>query len=273
MRWSRLANPLCGETMSKQLRIPLFPTRAVNGLRAAVVIASLALMSACAKTPAGQINDPFEEDNRRIHNFNKQVDSAVLKPLAGSGGGNGLGKPVGKVLTNFTENLDRPRTMINNLLQGDIESAVQNFFNFAINSSIGVGGIFNPAKDIGIDRQNTDFGETLHVWGSGEGRYMELPLLGPSTERDLWGRVIDYAINPTKYVLDADQRRIASYAGIGAKASERSEFSGVIDDVLYGSADSYAQTRLLYLQNRRFELDGTTSEEDYEDPYEELYGE
>ncbi|MBT0957333.1 VacJ family lipoprotein [Alphaproteobacteria bacterium KMM 3653] len=238
------------------------------------LIASLAVVSACAPAPAGApINDPYEADNRRIHEFNKSVDSSLQKLSGGGGGGKGLPKPVGRTLVNFTENLERPGTVINNILQGDIESAVQNSFNFVINSTLGVGGIFNPSKDIGIDRQDTDFGETLHVWGAGEGKYMELPLMGPSTERDAFGKVVDAFLSPTKHFLNADQRKIATIAGFGAKASERQEYSGVIDDVLYGSADSYAQTRLLYLQNRRFELGGTTTDDDYLDPYEDIYAE
>ena len=258
--------------MSKQLRIPLCRDFVSKITRVCVVSGALTAVSACAPNPSGAINDPFEEDNRRIHEFNKQIDQNIVKPLTSGGSGKGLPEPVGDTLVNFTENLDRPRNMINNLLQGNIEGAVTDFFNFAINSTVGIGGLLNPAAEFGVPRENTDFGETLHVWGAGEGRYMELPLLGPSTERDFVGRVVDYAMNPTKYLLDADQRRIATLAKIGSAASDRAEYSGVIDDVLYGSADSYAQARLLYLQNRRFELGGTTSEEDYEDPYDELYG-
>ncbi|MEM8592882.1 MAG: MlaA family lipoprotein, partial [Pseudomonadota bacterium] len=108
--------------------------------------------------------------------------------------------------------------------------------------------------------QDTDFGETLHVWGVSEGDYLELPLLGPSTTRDFLGTVVDFLIDPLNPVIDSPE----SYYALGARGASglnaRNRFGDSIDSVLYESADSYAQARLIYLQNRRFELSRNAGE-------------
>ena len=107
---------------------------------------------------------------------------------------------------------------------------------------------------MGLPARESDFGQTLHVWGVDEGAYLELPFLGPSTQRDATGDVVDFVLNPLRYAELDEARAAITAAQVGEGLGDRYRLSVVIDEVLYQSADSYAQTRSLYLQNRRFEL-------------------
>jgi phospholipid-binding lipoprotein MlaA len=123
-----------------------------------------------------------------------------------------------------------------------------------------------------MPENDTDFGETLHIWGVGEGAYLEVPFIGPSTERDLAGAVVDILIDPLNQ-LPRKERLAATGAKVAGKIADRGRYSDLTDSVLYESADSYAQARLLYLQNRRFELGQTSDEGSFVDPYEDPYAE
>jgi len=160
---------------------------------------------------------------------------------------------------------------VNNALQGDLDGVSINTMRFILNTLVGVGGIFDPAGTIGLDEVETDFGQTLAVWGVPEGAFLELPLVGPSTERDLAGDVVDIFIDPLGAVLTNDQALAATAVTLAARVAKIDQAGDVIGDVLEESADSYAQARLIYLQNRRFEL-GLDDIESV-DPYDELFGE
>lgn len=231
---------------------------------------ALAALSACT-TPEGptEVFDPYEAQNRDVHAFNVAVDRAVLRPVAVAYGD--LPRPVKAGVANFSENLDTPKYIVNDALQGDVEDGVHNLFRFIINSTFGIAGLFDPAGAMGLEPRDNDFGRTLHAWGADEGAYVELPFLGPSTERDAAGRVTDFVLNPVSYVLPSDEAWISPASTVAGLVDTRSRLLGPIDGVLYESADSYAQSRIVYLQNRRFELGAT--EPDYFDPYEDLYAE
>lgn len=239
------------------------------------LLSSVLVLAACAQKPApAGINDPDEAKNREIHAFNLAVDRAVLKPLSGGATGS-IPTPVKDGLSNFAANADAPADVVNNLLQGRPHHALENTFRFVVNTTIGLGGLFDPARAIGVDGRPTDFGETMHVWGAGEGSYLVLPLIGPSTERDLVGSIVDVAINPLRVLLPQAERNGVTLAKLGARIGDRSTYSETVDQVLYESADSYAQARLLYLQNRRYRLGQTTGEaadDAFLDPYEDPYG-
>ncbi|WP_022705846.1 MlaA family lipoprotein [Paracoccus zeaxanthinifaciens] len=234
-------------------------------------IALLAVLTAagCASDPQMRdgvlIDDPYEAANRRVHAFNKGVDAHVVGPVANRLKGDGAdagpapqpGDPIGPVrmMANAGRNLSLPGKALNGLLQGRPGNAGMNALRFATNTTVGLGGLFDPAADsFGWTERDTDFGETLAVWGAPEGAYLELPLIGPSTLRDTAGRVVDIAIDPLGQVLDAPERRAAFALRVGAKATDRARFGDTIDGILQGSADSYAQTRLIWLMNRRHEL-------------------
>lgn len=241
-------------------------------LRAAGVM-MLAALAACGPAPIAQgINDPYEARNRAIHDFNRGLDRRLVRPAADAYAI--LPEPVERGVSNFASNLDAPGDVLNNLLQGRVGPAAQNTLRFAVNTVFGIGGVFDTATALGLPAKPTDFGETLHVWGVGEGRYAEVPFMGPKTERDLLGTAVDIATNPVRAILPTPERNYVTAAQVASSLGDRARYSETVDSILYESADSYAQARLLYLQNRRFALGqatGQSSDEGFVDPYEDPY--
>lgn len=233
-----------------------------------VAALAMALAGCAAPPPPSQPYDPDEVNNRQRHEFNKALDRSIVQPLSGAIGGKGTGA-IGRGVANFSDNLDVPGDVVNNILQLRLGRAAENTLRFVINTTIGLGGVLDPAKEIGLGGKTTDFGETLHVWGVPEGAYQELPFIGPSTDRDTVGKAVDVALNPLRFVLPARAAWVPTVASVGSRLGDRARFSSTVDSILYDSADSYAQTRLLYLQNRRFELGQTVSDDDFFDPYAE----
>ena len=236
-------------------------------------LCAIGALAACSvpQTPV-EIHDSFEKTNRKIHGFNKSVDRALFRPVS-NGYGTILPQTVRTGVGNFAANLSLPSQFVNTLLQGDIDGAARNFFRFAMNTTLGLGGLLDPATEAGLEQESADFGETLATWGAPEGAYIELPLLGASTQRETLGKVVDLFTNPLSYDLDSPENLVPPVAGGLARLGDRYTFSGVIDQVLYESADSYAQARSIYLQSRRFEL-GTpvaSPESTTEDTYDDLF--
>mgnify|MGYP001767110220 CR=1 FL=1 len=234
----------------------------------------VAAVSACAAPPPPATpHDPDEAKNRDVHAFNLALDKALVRPTANAYGSI-LPAPVQEGVANFAENLDLPGDVANGILQARPHFALQNTTRFLLNTTLGIGGLFDPAGALGLHAKKTDFGETLHVWGVGEGAYMELPGLGPSTGRDTMGTIVDIVLNPVSKLVPAPESHVATVAKVGSKLGDRDRYSETLDSVLYDSADSYAQARLLYLQNRRFELGQTAAggEDAFLDPYEDPYG-
>ncbi len=241
--------------------------------RIGLVCGLLAVLSACAPgTAPVDMRDPAEAQNRDFHDFNVAVDKALLRPL-GTGVDKVVSDPLLQGVSNFADNLDVPKTVVNNILQLRLGKAVENSLRFAINTTVGIGGLFDPATALGVAGDESDFGETLHIWGVDEGNYAELPLLGPTTDRDTAGSIVDLALNPLRLVLPGQYAYVPTAAGLAATIGDRGRYSETFDSILYDSADGYAQTRLLYLQNRRFELGMTTDDAAYLDPYEDPYAE
>src|SRR5690606_23580411 len=182
---------------------------------------ALAAATACgpARIPAG-LQDPYEDQNRLVHQANTDIDRALLKP-ASNAYGSGIPQPVRRGVGNFAGNIDLPRSVANNLLQGRFPNAMHNTLRFVVNTTIGLGGLFDPATGIGLEARNTDFGETLHIWGVGEGNYVELPVLGPSTERDTAGAIVDLALNPLTYVLPSPEKYATTVAKGLSKVGDR----------------------------------------------------
>lgn len=228
----------------------------------------LFLASGCTQPQPGvEFNDPYEAQNRAVHAENLAVDRALF-----GGGKPGrkpvLPRPVAEGLSNVAENLGAPGDVLNNLLQLRPEPAITNTVRFVINTTIGIGGIFDPATAIGLYADETDFGETLHVWGAPEGAFLVVPFAGPTTERDLAGTVVDAIIDPLGAMTDPPESYYLGATKLAGKAADRQLYGDTIDSILYESADSYAQMRLLYLHNRHYELG---IEADVFDPYEDPY--
>ncbi|MFK7880995.1 VacJ family lipoprotein [Roseobacter sp.] len=248
--------------------------------RALILVSVVLSLGACATsqdvaTRSDGINDPYEKQNRRVHDFNKGFDTNIFRPV--SQGYGVVPVEMRNTVNNFSENLGMPGVAINSLLQGDLRGTGLATVRFLMNTTIGLGGFFDAADEFNIPAHTTDFGETLAVWGVGEGAYIELPFLGPSTQRATAGLVVDFFTNPLTYnTIDGDARIIPPASKGVAALNDRERFSDSFDSVLYDSADSYAQSRLIYLQNRRFEL-GLDAADDIDpfavDPYEDPYAE
>ncbi len=127
---------------------------------------------------------------------------------------------------------------------------------------------------MGLEDRPTDFGITLGVWGVPEGQYVVHPVIGPSTERDTIGMIVDRVLDPVAWVAKEKYPYVALGAGVAGAIGARSAYAEALEALIYGSADSYAQARLIYLENRRFEVRGRkvlSEPGPQEDPYAELY--
>lgn len=239
-------------------RRPRRPRRraVIRGLAAAL---SLVVLSGCASTAVQEANpdDPWEGFNRRVFAFNEVVDRYALKPVA-QGYDYVTPDPVQKSVGNVFSNLGEIRTAINSVLQGKPANAGIATGRFLINSTVGVLGIFDVAGRLELVGRKEDFGQTLGVWGVGEGPYLVLPLLGPSTVRDTAGLPADIYTSPLAYV-DSDRVRYGMLAldVIDTRASFLEQ-----EKLLRG--DRYTFLRDGYLQRRRFEVaDGELGEDPF----------
>lgn len=245
--------------------------RSTPALAALVALA----LSACSAPGPGQAPgapfDPYEATNRATHEFNKDLDRKVIRPIS-HGYSKAVPDDIETAISRFATNISIPRAVVNNILQGNMRGATEDSYRFIVNSTVGLAGLFDPATELGMPKATgADFGQTLHVWGVREGAYVEIPVLGPSTERDFAGIVVDIFTDPLGYVIAAPQKYYVVATKVPKRMTERTRFTETIDSVLYGSADSYAQSRSLYLQKRHFEL-GESGSNTYLDPYDTTYG-
>ena len=227
-------------------------------------------------TASGEIFDPYEKTNRQIHKVNLAVDKVFFGP-ASKGYSSVVPAPTLDSVGHFADNLGMPAVAVNSLLQGDLEQTGTAVLRFVINSTVGFAGLADPATAFDIAQADTDFGETLHVWGFGEGAYVELPFYGPSTARDSIGVLADFFTNPLTFAPQRPVDNIGVIASVLQRMGDRGRYSGTVDSILYDSADSYAQARIIYLQNRRFELgggggvDADPYSDSSSDPYADIY--
>ncbi|MCT4372369.1 VacJ family lipoprotein [Yangia mangrovi] len=238
------------------MRIPGLTGRA-PGFRAFAALVLITGLAACATPGPGEtrdgVFDPQEPANRRVHAFNKRVYSR----LSGDGEPGfveSLPDPVKNGVVNFSDTVALPQTVVNQLLQGRLLRASRNTLRFSINATLGIAGLMDVASPMGLPEDRSNFGETLYVWGLPEGGYMELPVLGPSTERETVGLFVDFFTDPFAYVLPSPQRYVRYGARLGELMIKRSDYGDAIDAVMEGSADSYAQARVIWLEKRRHEL-------------------
>lgn len=242
------------------------------------VLIAVGLVSACthpseAQKASGDVFDPHEKRNRSVHAFNLGVDRVLFRP-ASKGYVSIIPDPIQTSIGNFAQNLAMPSHAVDFILQGRPKEAGQAIGRFLMNSTIGFAGLADPATEFGMPAAETDFGETLHVWGVQEGAYVELPFFGPSTERATVGLVVALFTNPVSFTLTRPVNNTRFWAEILRRMGDRGNYSDTVDSILYESADGYAQAQLIYLQNRRFELAGGDEDpnyDNYDDPYADLY--
>ena len=198
--------------------------------------------------------DPWEKFNRKVHAFNNVVDRAVARPLARAYVA-AVPRPVRLGVGNFFDNLRQPLTMVNQLLQGRPRDATQTFGRFVLNSTVGIGGIFDPASDLKMKRRSEDFGQTLGTWGWKRSRYVELPFFGPRTVRDVLGLAGDMPLSPTRYV-EEDKARIF-LQGLNLVDTRAQLLS--LDSLREGAVDDYALVRDSWLQRRNYQIESHRS--------------
>jgi phospholipid-binding lipoprotein MlaA len=211
--------------------------------------------AAKATAQAETVHDPIEGVNRVIFDVNTFVDRYTLRPAAVVYRAV-VPEPARDGIRNALDNLDSPVVFANDLLQGDFDRAGATMARFMINTTVGFGGIFDVASEVGVPDHDEDFGQTLGVWGLGEGPYLVLPLLGPSNLRDLTGRVVDTGLDPLTYV-DWEDANLEAFpylrTGLGV-LDGRSRNIETLDNLEQTSVDYYAAIRSAYTQRRRDEI-------------------
>ena len=216
-------------------------------LSAALVGATIAL-SGCASTSvkdqpqaANQV-DPYENINRKIFNFNDRVDNYVAEPISDAY----------KFITpqfvqtgvfNFFNNLKNINVVLNDVLQAKFQQGAADTGRFAINSTVGLGGLFDVAKNVGLEQNDEDFEQTLAVWGVPQGSYLVIPFLGPSTARGIPGTVFDTAANPVTYIGMPVQ--------LVSMLNARANAEGALKFIDEAALDPYVFTRESFLQWRK----------------------
>lgn len=236
--------------------------------RSAVSLALCALISACAASPDPDSLsfDPFEPQNRAVHEANITVDRGVYRPVSRAYG-EGLPVPVRRGVTNLKHNWQSPRYFVQYTLQGRPVLLGESFVRFGVNTLFGFGGLLDIAGEMGIEHRETGFDETFHVWGVPEGGYVVLPFGGPGTQRDwtAWG--LDILTDPVS--LAVPPAAGWTYFGVATLdlVNDRYELDPTIDELYYNSEDSYTAVRISYLQNKRANLGGGTDLDLLEDVY------
>jgi len=214
------------------------------------VLALLAVLTGCATVPpnAGQDpRDPLESFNRQVFEFNEGLDKVVLKPLAQVYDAV-LPVPVQECLSNGFSNLREPSNALNNLLQGKGAEAISDVCRFAINTTVGLLGCFDVATRMGLEKHREDFGQTLAVWGVGNGPFLVLPLLGPSTIRDTAGIGVETVLDVNFWINNVSVRN--TIFGVRT-VSFRHELLKADDLISDAALDKYTFVRDGYLQRRR----------------------
>ena len=236
-------------------------------LRFFAIAAALFLVAACATAPDRsdteayaeyqETNDPLEPMNRGVFQVNRALDAWFLKPFAILYR-EFLPPPFQRGIHNFLNNLRTPVVLANDLLQGEMGRAGTTLARFMINTTLGVGGLDDPATELGWEDHDEDFGQTLAVWGLPEGPYLMLPVIGPSNPRDGVGLVVDnFVLDPIAWWIraDNDDRAWIGYTRAGVTAVDRrARIYGELEELEKTSLDLYASIRSLYRQHRNNEI-------------------
>jgi len=209
-----------------------------------------------SKRNPGEVKDCFESVNRATFKFNQVLDGVIFKPVAKAY--RVLPSPVRAGTSNALDNISNLVTIPNNILQGELGKAGVNTGRFIVNTTFGIVGIFDVAEKIGFpEYEKEDYGQTLGVMGVGEGCYLVLPVLGPSTARDTFGSLANMmggdpwynvtTVNDTQYFSDFDYWASRAGTGVDFRAKNLDSF----ENLEKNSIDFYASVRSLYLQDRQ----------------------
>jgi phospholipid-binding lipoprotein MlaA len=193
-------------------------------------------------------SDPYERLNRNLFAFNDGLDRYLMKPVS-KGYDTIMPVPLSRGITNFFNNLGEPRTVFNAALQGKLVQAASSTVRFVINTTLGVGGLFDVARHGGMKPHKEDFGQTLAVWGVKGSSYFVIPILGPSSVRDTTGEIVDFFTYPLLYM---DNRQLRNWLYVLFLVDRRANLL-IATDVLDEAAGDYRYefVREAYWQNRK----------------------
>lgn len=235
-------------------------------LIAVAILAGCPVGCASRPPPAGdqealqeyrQLNDPWEPTNRFFYRVNRGFDAVILKPAA-EGYRFIVPRPLRRGIHNALANLTSPVLFSNDVMQGKPRRAGDTFMRFLINSTVGIGGVFDVAKDVGYPAHGTDFGVTLALWGVPSGPFLFLPVLGPSDPRDVSGYGVDVVLDPFTWVGQGATVTALNWTRYGMSAIDgREEHLDEVDNIMKTALDPYATFRSLYRQHRRAEIEKT----------------
>ncbi|MCY0915823.1 MlaA family lipoprotein [Massilia antarctica] len=229
------------------------PNRALDWRASAAALVAIATLSGCA---TNNPRDPLEPFNRTMFKFNDAIDQAALKPVA-TGYKKVVPSFVQTGVNNFFGNLADVWTGANNLMQGKGEKGMSDWTRVALNSTFGIGGLFDIASEAGLKKHNEDFGQTLGYWGVPSGPYLMLPLLGPSTVRDTSGLPVDMAANAWSYVDPTATRNVGTALRVIDARANVLDASNLMEEA---ALDRYEFIRDGYLQRRQGQVfDGEAS--------------
>jgi len=232
-------------------------------LKLAVALTLVGVVAGCASVPYENPDDPWESYNRTMFKINDAVDKSVTKPLA-QAYGTVTPLPVKTGVSNVFGNLGDIWTGANNLLQGKGRDGLTDLGRVLINSTIGILGVFDIASEMGIEKHDEDFGQTLAVWGVPQGPYFVVPFFGPRTLRGAGALPVDLLVGSGSVQFsDIAARNITTGVRL---VDQRYRLLGTDRAVDQGSLDKYAYTRDFYLQHRRYEIyDGNPPRERFDD--------
>lgn len=211
------------------------------------LLLALALAASGCATTGSDARDPLEGVNRGVLAFNDQADEIVFKPAARLYR-NVTPQGLRDGVRNFFNNIDDLFIGANNLLQGKLEAGVNDWLRFAFNTTFGLLGIHDWASDMGLEKHNEDFGQTLAHWGVGDGMYLVLPLLGPSTLRDTAALPVDWAADPVTQHTPVKERNAMSATRLVARRADLLAASRTLEEA---ALDRYVFLRESFLQRRR----------------------
>lgn len=238
------------------------------------VILALALLSSCATTRQpdsdepgiAQTNpDPLEPMNRKFFTFNETLDKYIMKPVA-QGYADVAPNVFRTGVTNFFNNLAYLNVVLNSFLQGKVEDGFSDSFRFITNSTLGIGGLVDVATPMGLESHTEDTGQTLAVWGAGQGSYLYLPVFGPNTVRNLPNFATSYYLNPLTYVSGTILFPVYALNVINRRANLL-EATNIRDEA---AVDKYTFTREAWLQQRRYLIyDGNPPVEGFDEMFDD----